>query len=39
MIINYINNQKEHHENESFEIEYKNLLQSNGVQFDEKYLW
>ncbi|KPH13166.1 IS200/IS605 family transposase [Chryseobacterium sp. ERMR1:04] len=39
MIINYIKNQKEHHENESFEIEYKNLLQSNGVEFDEKYLW
>ncbi|SHK28527.1 IS200/IS605 family transposase [Chryseobacterium polytrichastri] len=39
MIINYIKNQKEHHENESFEVEYKNLLKSNGVEFDEKYLW
>lgn len=39
MIINYIKNQKEHHKNESFEVEYKNLLESHGVEFDEKYLW
>lgn len=39
MIINYIKNQKEHHKNESFEDEYKNLLKSNGIEFDEKYLW
>jgi REP element-mobilizing transposase RayT len=38
-IINYIKNQKEHHKNESFEDEYKNLLISHGVEFDEKYLW
>ncbi|KMQ64248.1 transposase [Chryseobacterium sp. FH2] len=39
MIINYIKNQKEHHKNESFEVEYKNLLKSHGIEFDEKYLW
>lgn len=39
MIINYIKNQKEHHKTESFEDEYKNLLKSHGVDFDEKYLW
>jgi REP element-mobilizing transposase RayT len=39
MITNYIKNQKEHHKNESFEVEYKNLLISHGVEFDEKYLW
>jgi len=39
MIINYIKNQKDHHKNESFEDEYKNLLKSNGIEFDEKYLW
>ncbi|MCY0977365.1 IS200/IS605 family transposase [Chryseobacterium wangxinyae] len=39
MIMNYIKNQKEHHKNESFEVEYKNLLKSHGVKFDEKYLW
>lgn len=39
MIINYIENQKEHHQNASFEVEYKDLLKSHGVEFDEKYLW
>lgn len=38
-VINYIKNQKEHHKHESFENEYKNLLQTNGIEFDEKYLW
>lgn len=39
MIVNYIKNQKEHHKQESFEDEYKNLLRSHGIDFDEKYLW
>lgn len=39
IIVNYIKNQKEHHKTESFEDEYKNLLNSHGVEFDEKYLW
>lgn len=39
VVINYIKSQKEHHKNESFEDEYKNLLKSHGVEFDEKYLW
>ncbi len=39
MIINYIENQKEYHQNTSFEVEYKDLLKSHGVEFDEKYLW
>lgn len=38
MIINYIKNQKEHHQTESFYDEYKRLLIENGVVFDEKYL-
>jgi len=39
MIINYIKNQKEHHKKENFEDEYKNLLKTHGIEFDEKYLW
>ena len=39
MVISYIKNQKEHHKNESFEDEYKNLLKFHEVEFDEKYLW
>ena len=38
-IINYIKNQKEHHQNETFEAEYKRLLTEQGIQYDEKYLW
>jgi len=39
MIINYVKNQKEHHKKENFENEYKNLLITHGIEFDEKYLW
>lgn len=38
MIINYIKNQKEHHESESFYDEFKRLLIENEIEFDEKYL-
>lgn len=38
MIINYIKNQKEHHKHETFEDEYKRLLNEHGIEFDEKYL-
>jgi putative transposase len=37
-LINYIKNQKEHHQSETFYDEFKRLLIENGVQFDEKYL-
>jgi REP element-mobilizing transposase RayT len=35
----YIRNQEAHHSRVSFEEEFKMLLKSNGIQFDEKYLW
>ena len=38
MIIDYIKNQKEHHKKYTFLEEYKNLLNENGIEFDEKYL-
>lgn len=37
-IVNYIKNQKEHHKNETFENEFKRLLNEHGIEFDEKYL-
>mgnify|MGYP003606282804 CR=1 FL=1 len=37
MIINYIKNQKEHHKKESFELEFRRLLDDHGLEFDEKY--
>lgn len=37
MIINYIRNQKIHHQKESSEDELRRLLKENEVEFDEKY--
>ena len=37
MIINYIKNQKKHHNAEDFESEYRRLLLENEIEFDEKY--
>jgi len=37
-IINYIDNQKEHHKNETFYDEYKRLLVENDIQFNEAYM-
>jgi len=37
MIINYIKNQQEHHKNETFEQEYKRLLEEHGIKIDSQY--
>lgn len=39
MIINYIKGQKEHHAKVSFEDEYRKLLEENGIQWDENYIF
>jgi len=36
-LINYIKNQQEHHKTESFEAEYKRLLEEHHVKIDERY--
>jgi REP element-mobilizing transposase RayT len=38
-LINYIENQKDHHSKISFQDEYRNLLEVNKIPFDEKYIW
>ena len=35
----YIRNQEAHHAKISFEEEFKALLKSHGIEFEEKYLW
>jgi REP element-mobilizing transposase RayT len=35
----YITNQKEHHRTRSFQDEYRQLLQLNGIEYDERYVW
>ncbi len=39
MIVNYIRNQKEHHQTVSFEDEYRKLLRENGIEWDERYIF
>ena len=35
----YIRNQEAHHSKTSFEDEFKALLRSHGIEFEEKFLW
>jgi len=35
----YIRNQEAHHARISFQEEFKGLLRSNGIEFEEQYLW
>jgi putative transposase len=36
---NYIRNQKEHHQKQTFQEEYIQFLKENGVDYNEDYLW
>ncbi len=38
-VARYIRRQKEHHRQDGFEGEYRGLLQENGLEFDERYVW
>ena len=35
----YISNRREHHRKKTFQEEYIELLNENGIEFDEEYLW
>ena len=37
-LIEYIKRQQEHHRRESFDDEYRRLLEEAGIEFEEKYL-
>ena len=37
-VIDYIRQQREHHEQESFEVEYERLMKLHGVEYDPQYL-
>jgi putative transposase len=38
-VIKYIANQKEHHEQKTFQNEYREYLKKYNVDFDERYVW
>lgn len=38
-LVDYIQNQKEHHRKKTFQEEYRLLLKKYGIDFDERYVW
>lgn len=38
-LLNYIDNQLEHHRHSSFQEEFLDFLQKYGIDYDERYLW
>ena len=38
-VIEYIDNQKEHHKKVSFQEEYRKWLKGYGIDFNERYVW
>ncbi len=36
---NYIANQEQHHQKQTFQDEYRTLLSKHGVEWDERYVW
>ena len=38
-VINYIDQQKQHHQKFTFEEEYQLVLQKYNIHYDEKYVW
>ena len=39
IVINYIANQKVHHDKKSFQDEYRGFLKKYDVEYDERYVW
>ena len=39
VVIKYIENQKMHHENRTFQDEYRGFLKNYNVEYDERYGW
>lgn len=38
-VVKYIKNQEQHHKKFDFKTEFVSLLNKNGVEYDERYLW
>ena len=39
VVVQYIENQKMHHENKTFQTEYRGFLKKYNVEYDERYVW
>ena len=38
-VVRYIQQQREHHQKQSFQEEYRGLLLKHGIDYDERYVW
>ena len=38
-LIAYVENQAEHHRKETFQDEFRGLLEKYGIEYDERYVW
>jgi hypothetical protein len=38
-VVNYINNQREHHRSKTFQEEYRAFLKKYHVDYDERFAW
>ena len=38
-VLQYIQTQQEHHRTRTFQDEYRELLRTHGIDFDERYVW
>jgi putative transposase len=38
-VLEYVNQQREHHRTRTFQEEYRDFLRKHGVDFDERYVW
>jgi REP element-mobilizing transposase RayT len=38
-VVRYIDNQKNHHFNESYQVELRRFLTDNDMDYDERYIW
>ena len=38
-LLQYIDNQEEHHRKRSFQEEYRMFLNKYGIEYDERYVW
>ena len=38
-VVQYVDTQQEHHRTRTFQQEYRQLLRTHGVDFDERYIW
>ena len=38
-VIEYVENQEEHHRSRTFQEEYREFLRKHDVDYDERYVW